>query len=198
MELASNTKCERNIVHRDVIDALIRQPFSNETLPFKANNILPGITIQVVDYDLGRNGAAYYDKDTANYRLSTGKESTGNSGGAFRNDGVDIYRDSKNQENYYVGKIEDGEWLQYTVHVLESGKYNLDFTVASKDGNGILTIKDGNTSLAENVQFPATGDYENWKTVTAANINLSEGIHHLRVYIVHGGFNFASIMFLKQ
>lgn len=198
MELAANTKCERNIVHRDVIDALIRQPFSNETLPFKVNEILPGSTMKAIDYDLGRNGAAYYDKDTANYRLSTGKESTGNSGGAYRNDGVDIYRDSKDQENYYVGKIEDGEWLQYTIHILVSGKYNLVFTVASKNGDGLMTIKDGNTSLAENVQIPATGNYENWKTVMAANIDLRKGVHQLRIYAVKGGYNFTSITFVKQ
>jgi endoglucanase len=198
MELAANTKCERNIVHRDVIDALIRQPFSNETLPFKTNIILPGSTIKAVDYDLGRNGAAYYDTDTANYRLSTGKESTGNSGGVYRNDGVDIYRDPKDQENYYVGKIEDGEWLQYTIHVLESGKYNLVFKIATKNGDGLITIKDGNTTLAENIKIPSTGDFENWQTVTAVNINLNEGIHHLRVYTVKGGYNFATITFIKQ
>jgi endoglucanase len=198
MELAANTKCERNIVHRDVIDALIRQPFSNETLPFKANNILSGSTIKAVDYDLGRNGAAYYDKDTANYRLSTGKESTGNSGGVYRNDGVDIYRDSKDPEKYYVGKIEDDEWIQYTIHVLESGKYNLVFTVAAKNGDGLMKIKDGNIELAENIKIPATGDYENWKTVTATNINLSEGIHHLRIYTIKGGYNFTDITFTKQ
>ncbi len=198
MELATDTKCERNIVHRDVIDALIRQPFSNETLPFNENKILTGTSIKAVDYDLGRNGAAYFDMDTANYRLSTGKESTGNSGGAYRNDGVDIYRDSKDQGNYYVGKIEDGEWLQYTIHILESGRYNLVFTVASKNGDGMMTIKDGNTSLAENIQIPATGDYENWKRVITPSIELVKGDHQLRVYAVKGGYNFSSITFLKK
>jgi endoglucanase len=198
MELAVNTKCERNIVHRDVIDALIRQPFSNETIPFKENKILPGTVILAVDYDLGRNGAAYYDMDTANYRLSTGKESTGNSGGVYRNDGVDIYRDSKDPENYYVGKIEDGEWLQYTIYVLESGRYNLVFTVAAKNGDGLLSAKDGNTSLAENIQIPTTGETENWKTVMATNIELNKGVHQLRIYAVKGGYNFAAISFVKQ
>jgi endoglucanase len=198
MELAVNTKCERNIVHRDVIDALIRQPFSNETIPFKENKILPGTVILAVDYDLGRNGAAYYDMDTANYRLSTGKESTGNSGGVYRNDGVDIYRDSKDPENYYVGKIEDGEWLQYTIYVLESGRYNLVFTVAAKNGDGLLSAKDGNTSLAENIQIPTTGETGNWKTVMATNVELNKGVHKLRIYAVKGGYNFAAISFVKQ
>ncbi|HEY4936913.1 MAG TPA: cellulase family glycosylhydrolase [Puia sp.] len=198
LELAAHTKCESNIVHRDVIDAMIRQPFSNETKPFKANDILPGSIIQAVDYDLGRNGDAYYDKDTANYRLSTGKASTGNSGGMYRNDGVDIYADTHDHENFYVGKIEDGEWLQYTINVLESGKYNLVFTVAAENGEGLLSVNDGKSPIAQNVKIPATGSYEDWKTVKVANIELSKGTHQLRVYAVKGGFNFAAISFLKQ
>jgi endoglucanase len=197
MELAADTKCERNIVHRDVIDALIRQPFSDETIPFKANIITNGAIIAAVDYDLGRNGSAYYDKDTANYRLSTGKASTGNLGGVYRNDGVDIYRDSKNPDSYYVGNIEDGEWIQYTIYVQESGRYNLVFTVASKNGDGLLTIKDRNSTLAENIRIPSSGDYENWKTVKTSNLELSEGLHHLRIYAVKGGYNFAAITFTK-
>jgi endoglucanase len=197
MELALNTKCERNIVHRDVIDAMIRQPFSNETIPFKSNYISSGTIIQAVDYDLGRNGAAYYDRDTANYRLSTGKESTGNTGGVYRNDGVDIYRDTRNPENYYVGHIENGEWLQYTVNVQASGNYNLIFIFSSKISDGILSLTDGGKAIVKNMQIPNTGDYENWKKVTSAKLNLTQGSHTLRVYIEKGGFNFESIQFIK-
>ncbi len=91
MELAAQARCENNIVHRDVIDAMIRQPFSNETKPFKTNQISSGSVISAADYDLGVNGSAYYDKDTGNYYISTGKQSVGNRGRMYRNDGVDIY-----------------------------------------------------------------------------------------------------------
>ena len=91
MELTVKAKYENNIVHRDVIDAMIRQPFSNETKPYFANRISAGAVIQAADYDLGVNGAAYYDKDTGNYYISTGKSSVGNRGRVHRNDGVDVY-----------------------------------------------------------------------------------------------------------
>ena len=42
---------------------------------------VPGSVIQAADYDLGVNGAAYYDKDTGNYYISTGKQSAGNKAG---------------------------------------------------------------------------------------------------------------------
>jgi endoglucanase len=197
MELAAHTKCETNMVHRDVMDALIRQPFSNETMPFKANNISSGTIIQAVDYDLGRNGAAYYDKDTANYRLSTGKESTGNSGGVYRNDGVDIYRDPNHPETYYVGKIEKGEWLQYTVNILERGKYNLVFNISANTDKGQISMNDGEPTILY-LTIPSTGGSEIWRKITAANVGLSQGIHHLKIYAEKGGFNFESIQFLKQ
>ena len=120
---------------------MIRQPFHSESLPFKKNDIGRGTTtIQAVDYDLGINGVAYFDRDTANYRISTGKQSTGNFGGVYRNDGVDIYKDSLDPGKFYVGKIEDGEWMQYTVNMLETGRYDIAFVVAAEQSGGVLSL----------------------------------------------------------
>src|SRR5258705_8133791 len=110
---------------------MIRQPFSDQSKPYKENKIYSGFVLKAVDYDLGRNGVAYYDTDTANYRISTGKGSVGNRGGVYRNDGVDIFKDSSRYESYYVGSIEDGEWLQYTIYVKEKGSYTLKISVAT-------------------------------------------------------------------
>ena len=82
-----------------------------------------------MNYDLGRNGVAYYDMDTANYRTS-GLSGVGNRGHIYRNDGVDIYKDSVKYNSYYVGDIENGEWLQYTIDVLKKGVYTFTITVA--------------------------------------------------------------------
>jgi endoglucanase len=198
MELAIHAKSEKNIVHRDVIDAMIRQPFSNEAKPFKPNNISSGTVIAAVDYDMGINGVAYFDKDTANYRISTGKESAGNLGRMYRNDGVDIYKDSNHPENYYVGHIEDGEWLQYTLNVQDAGKYRLKFSGAADNGDGIISLYYDNSSLAQKIKITDTGGKENWKTIALTEVQLSKGIHHLHVFADKGGFNFASILFSKQ
>jgi endoglucanase len=198
MELAISTKSENNIVHRDVIDAMIRQPFSNETKPFKANNISSGTIVLAVDYDLGMNGMAYYDKDTANYRISTGKESAGNLGRVYRNDGVDIYKGSGHPETYFVGHIEDEEWLQYTVNILEAGKYQLIIRGASDNSNGIVSLYDDTYPLAQKIKVISTGSGENWKTIAQINTELNKGIHHLRVFADKGGFNFESISFSKR
>ena len=198
MELASQTKAEKNIVHRDVIDAMIRQPFSNYAMPFMANDISSGTLLLAVNYDLGINGVAYFDKDTANYRISTGKESTGNRGRIYRNDGVDIYKYADGSDNFYVGHIEDGEWLQYTVNIKVSGKYELTINGAADNDNGLISFYDDNKSVGGKIKISSTGGLGNWKPIAKFNIQLSKGIHPLRIYFDKGGFNFTSILFTKQ
>ena len=197
MKLAEQTKCENNIVHRDVIDAMIRQPFSNETIPFKANKISDGTVIHAVDYDLGVNGVAYYDLDTTNYRISTGKESTGNRGRTYRNDGVDIYEDSIQKGSFFVGHTEDGEWLQFTIDVLEAGKYNLKIAVSASNG-GALSVSSGSGQEQQAINIPSTGGNENWEFIMAKNVPLEKGMNHLRIRIDKGGFNIRSITFSKS
>lgn len=198
MELAHQTKCENNIVHRDVVDAMIRQPFSHIAIPFKANRISNGTVIYAVDYDLGANGIAYYDMDTANYRISTGKESTGNRGRTYRNDGVDIYEDSILKGSFYVGHTEDEEWLQYTIDVLEEGRYNLKIAVSANNGESALSISTGDTQEKQTISIPSTGGNEKWESVIFKNFLLKRGTNHLRIYIVKGGFNLRSITFSKS
>ena len=197
MELAKQTKCEKNIVHRDVIDAMIRQPFSHHAIQFKANKIPDGTTIYAVDYDLGVNGVAYYDKDTANYRISTGKESMGNRGRTYRNDGVDIYEDSIQKGSFYVGHTEDGEWLQYTIDVLEEGRYNLKISVSASNNDGVLSVTN-DQAPQQSIRIPSSGSNENWEIIIAKNIPLKKGINHLRIGIDKGGFNLKSILFSKS
>jgi endoglucanase len=198
MQLAADAKCENNILHRDVIDAMIRQPFSNQTIPYMENNISSGSVIFAVNYDLGVNGSAYYDMDTANYRISTGKESMGNRGRTYRNDGVDIYEDSTLKGSYHVGHIETGEWMQFTINVLEGGQYALELRISSAHPDGMISILDNMRPLAKMVPIPSTNGDENWKSIILPHLELNAGIHRLRFLVEKGGFNFKSIKFLKD
>lgn len=195
LEMATYTKFESNIIHRDVIDAMIRQPFSNETLPFRENSVKDGFILKAVDYDLGRNRFAYFDKDTANYRISTGKPGTGNRGQVYRNDGVDIYKDSSRYEQYYVGSIEDGEWLNYTINVSEKSNYTLQFVIASGTTGGKLTITGKQGRFSKALSIPNTGGEKQWKTVELKNISLNQGPQELKIHFTKGGFNLKEIRF---
>jgi endoglucanase len=121
-QVGEDLKLENNIYHKDVIDALIRQPHTDKVIPFVKHMLDKQVTIRAVDYDMGKNGIAYFDKDTANYWVSQGP-SGGNKGRVYRNDAVDIKADSLSVGSYIVSDFEPGEWLQYTVDVKRSGKY---------------------------------------------------------------------------
>ncbi len=193
LELAEYAKIENCIFHKDVIDAMFRQPYSAEAIPYRAYKLRDSLLIYAVDYDLGRNGIAYYDLDTANYR-SSGKPGTGNSGHFYRNDGVDIYKDFSKYNTYYVGDIEDGEWMQYTINVLKTGNYNFNISVASIDDEGRFSISSNGKLLAKEVDVPATGNMHTWQTVTVKNVPLSAGKNRIKVFAVKGGFDLEKIL----
>ena len=49
-----------------------------------------------------------------------------NNGWSYRNDGVDISSTTiNNEKKYYVGWIEDGEWLRYTINPKAPGNYKM-------------------------------------------------------------------------
>ncbi|MFT3934696.1 MAG: cellulase family glycosylhydrolase [Chitinophagaceae bacterium] len=196
MELANATNVKNNIIHRDVIDAMMRQPFSNGTLPFKNKAISDGSVINAVDYDLGANGFAYYDMDTANYRLNAPKMNVGNRGHTYRNDGVDIRKEEVEAEAYYVSDIEEGEWLQYSFTDVQKGTYVIELTIASTNDSGRISIGNAsNRRLFENAVVPNSGGLHNWKSFSAGKITVA-GKQVLRIYFVKGGFNLKSIKFI--
>lgn len=197
MELAASTKLENTVFHRDVVDALIRQPQTSATKPYQSIVIGMNHTLKAVDYDLGRNGFAYFDKDTADYHTS-GKRSVGNKGGKYRNDGVDIRRDSAATEGYYVSDMEEGEWLQYTLNVTRKGKYVIRFAVASAADSAQLSLQLNGAVVATNITVPNTGSNQTWQEVSSNPIRLPGGKQVLRIVVNKGGCNLKSIQFTNE
>lgn len=104
---------ENNTVHPDVIDAMLRQPHSDATLPFANHRIGSGpAVIPAVDYDMGRAGHAWADTRDASYETPS-QRIWWNTGRTYRNDGVDIAREADGAP--YVTDFVTGEWLRYTV-----------------------------------------------------------------------------------
>jgi len=197
MEVAIYSRLENTIIHRDVIDAMIRQPFSNETKPFKANLVQDKSIIYAVDYDLGKNGFAYFDHDTADYHTVTNKRTAGNRGGIYRNDGVDIAKDSLQYEKYYVNHIEKGEWLQYTVKVAQKGNYTLKVNAAADQANGRITVLIDGKTVASDVVVLNTRNMKKFATFEIKNVPLKAGWQKIRVFAANGGYNFSYIQFIK-
>lgn len=196
-QLIAGIRLENNIYHKDVTDAMFRQPWSADTRPFAEHHIgsrLP-LVIPAVEYDLGRQGSAYFDRDTASYQYTPGVKTIGNRGHTGRNDGVDI---KKGPEGNYVFSIEDGEWLQYTAFVEKKGRYHIGFRVAADADTGRITLASGNTVLVRGLAVPNTGGTDSCRTIEVRDIPLESGLNKLRIYADKGGFNFTSIIFYGE
>lgn len=197
-ELAESIKLENTIIHRDVVDAMMRQPFTRETKPFKSNKINTNTIIRAVDYDLGINGAAYFDNDTADYHVSTGKNTPGNRGRVYRNDGVDIGRDAADKEAYHVTNFEKGEWLQYTIDVAKTGNYKLILSFASADPDCVVSVGLNGAQMIKDLKLQNTGGLAQFKELELNKIRLPVGKQKIRIYAMGGSFNFSYIRFIKQ
>ena len=144
---------------------------------------IPG-TIQTVNYDLGGEGVAYHDT------------TPGNSGGAFRSDGVDI--EASSAGGYNVGWVAAGEWLRYTADVAAAGPYTISFAVASSAQGGTFHLEMNGTNVTGSLTVPNTGGWQTWQTVTAT-ATLAAGRQVARLVADSSGAsaigNFLSIQF---
>lgn len=190
MQLAEATRLENTIIKRDVLDALLRQPFSQTAIPFKPHIIKNGAEIKAVDYDLGINGAAYLDTDTADYHISNGKRG-GNRGRVYRNDGVDITADPAAADNYIVNHTAAGEWLQYTLTVIKGGRYQVRVNYNAEKENGALSLN-VNNSNTKKVTVPKGNS---WQALEIKNVELKKGTNTLRIYIDSGEMDLRSLQF---
>ncbi|MBS1602480.1 MAG: carbohydrate-binding protein, partial [Bacteroidetes bacterium] len=214
----NNIRIRNNIYHKDVTDAMFRQVGSTRTIPFKEHIIKSGAVIEAVDYDLGREGYAYKDNDTARYQYATpAAPSAGNRGWSYRNDGVDIQpidgrgalaRGASGNgpvsgpgpggAGYNVFSIEDGEWLQYTVSVENAGSYKIAATVSAAADSGRLSLLCDDKPLARDVAIPATGGTTSWQVVELKDVALPKGTHRLRIVADKGGFALDELSFSME
>lgn len=194
MQLANNARLGNTIIHRDVIDAMFRQPHTTATKPYMDHGV--GDWINAADYDLGRNRYAYYDVDTANFR-SSGNNSVGNRGRVYRNDGVDIRREQGVANRYYVSDIAAGEWLQYTINLPSGGNFNLTLKTAAVADSGMVSIEVNGKATGKMVNIPASGSDRTF-TETIVPLSLGKGVQRIRFWFIKGGFNFSAFRLDKK
>ena len=195
-QLTDDILLENNTFYKDVVDAYIRQPQDNTSIPYTEHTI-PGL-VYLSDYDLGTNGIAYFDQDVANYSLSTDQYEAWNRGWTYRNDGVDIQEnsDTNNSNGLHLSFIEKDEWVNYTVDVQESGFYNIDLRYATTQSGGqIKYLIDGN-DVSEQITLSNTGGWNNFINNSTNNIYIGEGVQTFQVLVIGTiGFNMSSLNF---
>lgn len=140
------------------------------TVPYTSSTSLP-ITIQAEDY------VDAYDT------------TTGNQGGAYRSDNVDIQTTTDTDGGFNVGWTAAGEWLTYNIVVPADGNYEFSYRVASPNGGGIIQLeKAGGSPIYGSVQVPATGDWQKWTTIKHT-VALKAGAQKIGLVFKTSGFN---------
>lgn len=194
MKFSDNHKLENCSVQRDVVDALTRQPYTTETLPFKQNTT--SSTIYAVDYDLGRADYAYSDKTDADYHVSTSQYTSWNTGNSYRNDGVDIQGCTDAVTNgYSVGWIEDGEWTAYTIQSDTAMTYNVLIRHASESQTARVYLDINGKRASKSIALTASGNWSTWKTTVIPNVMVPAGKVKVKVVFESGGTNFNYMLF---
>jgi endonuclease/exonuclease/phosphatase family metal-dependent hydrolase len=144
---------------------------------------IPG-TVEAENFDTGGQGVAFNDLTASN------------SGTAFRNEGVDL--EVCAEGGFNVGWMEAGEWLEYTVEVLETATYTLDARIASTATTGSIQLELNNQAITQALSVPSTAGWQNWQTLSKTGIALNAGTYVLRVKVLAGPFNLNRLIFKKE
>jgi Carbohydrate binding module (family 6) len=148
---------------------------STGSTPYSGTPIAIPSTVQFENYDAGGANVAYFD---------TG---SGNTGGAYRSNNVDIKAASDSGGGYLVGWTKAEEWLKYTVAVAQSRSYTLTVRLVSDGVGGTFHIEVSGVNVTGSIQVPDTGGWQTWKTVTKTGVTLPAGTQVLKVVLDANG-----------
>lgn len=131
---------------------------------------IPG-KIEAENYDKGFAGEAYYDLDKGNVC----DEYTN----YYRSDDIDI---KKISDGVAVGHCQKGEWMAYTVDVVEAGKYDVFMRLGcgNSDG-GKLYVNVENSSLE--VSVDKIGDWGTFDEIKVGTMELMDGVQTMKISI---------------
>ena len=135
---------------------------------------IPGL-IEAENFDEGGEAVAYHDLTTAN------------TGGQYRQTGVDIEATSDAGGGFSLGFIAAGEWLRYSVSVAATGDYTLEARVASQGAGGTFHVEVDGADATGPLTVPATGGWQTWRTIAVGGIPLTAGSHVLRLVVDANG-----------
>ena len=187
--MVENLKLENCEIKKGVIASLLDDNYGTKNLPFK-DLFIPG-KIDIVDYDLGANGLAYFDFDYIDNRPNGGGLKTWNNGWAYRNDGVDIQVSSDTKiSKYHVSHTESGEFLKYTINVLKDDVYDFSIISSAESAEASVALYNSqNQVIISEKKLPVTQDYDLWVETVLGEAELKKGVNEIRLSIIRGGAN---------
>lgn len=141
---------------------------SGNPIPISTNGVL---TLQAEDYARNKDNTAE------------------NSGGAYRKGSADIQASADAGGGYTVGRMDDGEWLEFDLVLDSEANYTAQLRTASVLGNPAYSIWVDGQLRAANQSVQDTGDWQTYRTLPSSLGMLSKGYHRIRIVVENGSFN---------
>ncbi len=197
-------------------------PFSDDVYNQGAQTV-PG-KLQCEYYDFGGEGISYHDSDSINSGSGGLNKADGSYLHEFRiNEAVDIsytkFQDpavDNNPYNFsepekdqlYVGWTKPGEWIKYTINVLEDGVYQLGLMYTSNK-DGVISFSVNELDVTGPITIPSTfvaedtvawRQWHHWNYIdNIAETELKKGIRFFTIHTVEmGDMNYDFIRFTKK
>ena len=194
ISMANSLKFDSCWVNKGLHRALIDSNFDSISMPYL--NFQPPGLLPAINYDTGNNLIAYYDTQVEDPSKFSAETESWNNGWSYRNDGVDIGSTIiNNRINYFVGWIEDEEWLKYTINLDQPDNFKILVEIASFISGSKITLEvDSSTSIGP-INLPNTNGWDNgWRVIEIGNVTLSEN-SEIKIIATDGGFNLKNIIF---
>ncbi|HET6557651.1 MAG TPA: discoidin domain-containing protein [Prolixibacteraceae bacterium] len=139
---------------------------------------IPGI-IQVTHYDRGGEGVGFHDLTTAN-----------DGEGIRINEGVDT---GVLVAGGNIGGISTGEWLEYTVEVLQEGNYTFEMLFATVGRYGKFHIEMNGVDKTGRLSVIPSGSYSKFVTTQVPGIKLEKGVQVMRIFFDYAEYNLGPV-----
>lgn len=88
-----------------------------------------------------------------------------------------------------LGWIDDNDWMEYDINVSKTANYDFAFRSASLNNLGNIALELDGKQIGSPLDLPSTDGWQIWKTTITKNLNLTKGVHKLKIKVIKGGFN---------
>lgn len=175
VSVITENSCGNDTLEMEVLKAGL-YPYPDPYTP----HAIPGV-INATEYDYGGEGVAYHDLTPQN-----------EGPGIRQDESVDTENNDGGKPN--VGWITSGEWINYSIRVLEDGYYKFDLRMATNNATGgPFSIDFNEAASLDGIKISATGGWDRFITVDAGTTYLTENDTIMILNFSTGGFNVGDI-----
>ena len=102
----------------------------------------------------------------------------------FRNDSVLLQQ--ADEGGYALKTSNTGDWYLYNINVAETGYYSVGTTYSGVSDSAVFQIWIDNNTLVKTVKLSASIDITKTQTLNVGKLNLTQGLHQLKVKNIKG------------